>query len=460
MKLPLLSLLLVTTTMSAAEKPLVQLQQQFLDLRFGMFIHFNMATYQEREWGDPKASPQMFNPTGLDTDSWAAAAQSAGMTYGVLTTKHHDGFCIWPTATSSPSVKGSPFHGDVVRQYVDSFRKRGLRVGLYYSILDLRASIRPRFVTPEKLALIKAQLTELLTNYGPIDLLVFDGWDASWSRLTYNDVPYHEIYALIKKLQPDCLVSEHNAAKYPGTGLFYSDVRQYEQRAGQKISLDNPIPSESGTTLQSAWFWKQSFPQEELRPVEQVVNDWLIPFNRAHCNLILNVAPNRQGKLDPNVVNRLADIGKVWKPSGPAPRLGRLPLPITTPNLAEGKQATASSCLEDGGPDLVNDGDFASAWVCDSGQRSCSVELELGRPVRFNTIALVESRQNGSSSRIGSYRVERWDGARWVTTSSGGVPASVQTDRFAPVSTERVRLSIAASADRPAVAEFGIYLEP
>jgi len=460
MKLIPTLLFLLALNVNAADKPLVQLQQEFLNLRFGMFIHFNMATYQEREWGDPKASPRMFNPAELDTDGWAAAAKSAGMTYGVLTTKHHDGFCIWPTATSSPSVKDTPFRGDVVKSYVDSFRKHGLRVGLYYSILDLRADIRPRFVTREKVDLIKAQLTELLTNYGDIDLLVFDGWDAGWSRLTYNDVPYHEIYALIKKLQPHCLVSEHNAAKYPGTGLFYSDVRQYEQRAGQKISLDNPVPSQSGTTLQSAWFWKKGFPRETLRPVDQIVKEWLIPFNQAHCNLILNVAPNRQGKLDPNVVRRLEEIGTAWKHPGLAPRLGPLPLPITTPNLAELKKATASSSYESGGPDLANDGDFSSAWICDSGQRSCSLEVALDGRVRFNTAALVEDRQGGAGSRIKSYRVDCWDGSRWVAASSGGVPAAVQTDRFKTVTAERVRLSIEASGDQPAVAEFGVYLEP
>lgn len=453
-------MLLFAATADAGDGQLRQWQQEFLALRFGMFIHFNMATYEEREWGDPKVSPRIFNPKELDTDGWAQAAKSAGMTYGVLTTKHHDGFCLWPTATSSPSIKNTPFRGDVVKRFADSFRKHGLRVGLYYSILDLRADIRPRFVTREKVDLIKAQLTELLTNYGEIDLLVFDGWDASWSRVSYSDVPYHEIHALVKKLQPRCLISEHNAGKYPGTGLFYSDIRQYEQRAGQKISLDNPIPSQSGTTLQSAWFWKKGFPEEPLKPVDQIVKEWLVPFNEAHCNLILNVAPNPQGKLDANVVRRLEEIGQNWKHPGRAPRLGPLPLPITTPNLAEGKPARASSSYEVGGPDLANDGDFESSWICDAGQTSCWLEVALGRPVRFNTVALVEDKPAGRGSRIRGYRLEWRDGDKWVAAAAGGVPAAVQTDRFTPVTAERVRLSIDTSGDQPAVAEFGIYLEP
>src|ERR1700735_4766357 len=122
--------------------PLLDLQQRFVDLRFGMFVHFNMATFQDREWGDPTSPASQFNPTNLDTDQWAAAAKSANMTWGCLTTKHHDGFCIWPTATRSASVHQTQHKTDVVRAYVDSFRKAGLRVALYYSILSKRDDIR------------------------------------------------------------------------------------------------------------------------------------------------------------------------------------------------------------------------------------------------------------------------------------------------------------------------------
>lgn len=126
-----------------AQRSLQRLQQDFVDLRFGMYIHLNMATFEEREWGDAKASPAIFNPRHLDTDQWARAALSAGMSYGCLTTKHHDGFCLWPTSTSSPSVKQAAYRADIVRAYVDSFRQHGLKVCLYFSILDLRANIRP-----------------------------------------------------------------------------------------------------------------------------------------------------------------------------------------------------------------------------------------------------------------------------------------------------------------------------
>ena len=135
-----------------------RLQQRFLDLRFGMYIHLNMATFEQREWGDPRASSALFNPKSLDTDQWAHAACSAGMAYGCLTAKHHDGFCLWPTATGSACVKDATYKRDIVRAYVDSFRSQGLKTCLYFSMLDLRGDIRSYCVTREKIDRVKAQL--------------------------------------------------------------------------------------------------------------------------------------------------------------------------------------------------------------------------------------------------------------------------------------------------------------
>jgi alpha-L-fucosidase len=146
--------------------PLLDLQQRFVDLRFGMFLHFNMATFQDREWGDPTTPVDLFRPTALDTDQWATAARSANMTWGCLTTRHHDGFCLWPTKTMAASVGRRSHRTDIVRAYVNSFRKAGLRVGLYYSVLSLRDDIRHFNVTRAKVQLIKDQLTELFTRYG------------------------------------------------------------------------------------------------------------------------------------------------------------------------------------------------------------------------------------------------------------------------------------------------------
>jgi alpha-L-fucosidase len=442
--------------------PLLELQQKFLDLRFGMFIHLNMATFEQREWGDPKASPKLFNPARLDTDQWAAAALSANMGYGCLTTKHHDGFCLWPTKTSSPSVSDSSFPHDIVRSYVDSFRKQGLKVCLYFSIFDLRADIRPYQITPQKVELIKAQLTELLTNYGEITMMIFDGWNASWTRVYYDQLPFRTIYDHVKRLQPNCLVADHNAGQFPGAALYYSDIKQYEQHAGQKIPTDSLIPSQSGTTLQSDWFWKQDYPTQELRPARQIVEEWLIPFNQGHCNLILNVAPNREGRFDQNAILRLAEIGKLWKNPGPAPKLSPS-IEITTPNLAFARPSFASSSADTSGPDLANDNNFRTYWEPDEGQTSGWLEIAFERPVIFNTVSIVEPRysaQYGAEGRIENYRVQRWNNGAWTDIVNGSAPATIELHQFARVTSERVRLLVSGSAKPPGIAEFGVYDEP
>jgi alpha-L-fucosidase len=443
-------------------RPLLDLQQRFVDLRFGMFVHFNMATFQDREWGDPTAAPETFHPTALDTDQWAAAARSANMTWGCLTTRHHDGFCLWPTRTHATSVAQTSLRTDVVRAYVNSFRKAGLRVGLYYSILSLRDDIRHFNVTPAKVKLIKDQLTELFTGYGEVDILVTDGWDAPWSRITYEEVPFHEIYEHVKNLQPNSLMCDLNASQYPPGGLYYSDVKAFEQNAGQKVPEGNDVPALSCVTLTDGWFWKQRDANGSLKSVSNVVDEWLAPLNRRHCNLILNAPPTREGRLSTNVVQRLEEIGKAWKHPGPMPKLSEHAV-ITTRNLATGKPIHASSYPETVGPDESNDGDFRSSWYLDEGQTSGWLEVDLGKQESFNIVSLVEpvgKWNDYPKSRIRSYSFQQWNGERWSTLVSGETPAPTAIHRIPPALSQKVRLLLEASEEMPHIAEIGIYNEP
>jgi alpha-L-fucosidase len=441
---------------------LLDLQQRFVDLRFGMFLHFNMATYQDREWGDPTSSPDLFHPTALDTDQWATAARSANMTWGCLTTRHHDGFCIWPTKTAAASVGQTSNSIDVVSAYVNSFRKAGLRVGLYYSILSLRDDIRHFNVTPAKIQLVKDQLTELFSSYGGIDILITDGWDAPWSRITYEEVPFHEIYQHVKSLQPNCLICDLNASQYPSGGLYYSDVKAFEQNAGQMVPADIDLPSLSCVTLTEGWFWKQRDANGLLKPAKTVVDEWLEPLNRRHCNLILNAPPNREGRLAPNVVSRLEAIGNEWKHSGPMAKL-RDHVVITTRNLATGKPIHASSYPDTVGPDQANDGDFQSSWYPDETQTSGWLEVDLKKQVSFNTVSLVEpvGRLDGyPASRIRNYRFEYWNGENWVSLTGAETAMRTTIRRVPRVSAQKVRLLFENTQQMPHIAEVGVYDEP
>lgn len=442
--------------------PLLNLQQRFVDLRFGMFLHFNMATFQDREWGDPTSSPDLFNPTALDTDQWASAAKLANMTWGCLTTRHHDGFCLWPTQTRGASVRQTSHQIDVVRAYVNSFRSAGLRVGLYYSILSLRDDIRHFNITPDKVQLVKDQLAELLTNYGAIDILITDGWNAPWSRITYEEMPFGEIYEHIKAMQPDCLITDLNASQYPTGGLYYSDIKAFEQNAGQVVPQGSDVPALSCVTLTDEWFWKQRNVNGPLKPTATVVEQWLKPLNARHCNLILNAPPTREGRLAPNVVDRLAEIGRAWNRSASVEKITEHVV-ITTPNLAAAKPIHASSYPDGVGPDEANDGSYESAWHPDEGLTSGWLEVDLLRQHSINVVSLVEPVgrwPDYQQSRIKRYRFECLDGNRWITVVQGETPAPTVIYHIPRVTTQRIRLSFESSRDTPHIAEIGAYDEP
>lgn len=458
-----ISLILITALSAlcgmAQQKSLHELQQSFVDLRFGMFIHYNMPTYSIEDWPDPDMPVEAFAPTRLDCRQWAQAAKSAHMTYGCLTTKHHSGFCIWDTKTTDYNSMQSPAHVDVVRQYVDAFRAEGLEVMLYYSILDTHHRIRPGKIQPRRHTdYIKAQLRELLTGYGPVKALIIDGWDAPWSRISYDEISFPEIYAYIKSLQPECLVMDLNAAKYPREALFYTDIKSYEQGAGQKISTtENQLPALACLSIQRTWFWKESMPTDQLKDVRWLVEENVRPYNNAYCNFILNVAPNREGRMDDNALEALRQIGSMWQHEGPTQPIPECEAPIVWRNVAKFRPTEYTWSYDYGLGDFAVDDDFATGWTS---MRTIDVphwevELEGRKPVSLVTI--VEERKGSMQA----YRLEYMQKGKWHVIYEGDAPACrVKQHRFAPVKAERIRLTITRHQGKLALSEFGVYEGP
>lgn len=439
-------------------KSLPDLQQEFINLRFGMFIHFNIPTFMSDDWADPDASPSIFNPRKLDCNQWAKTAKEANMTYGCLTTKHHSGFCIWDTKTTDYNVMNSPLKRDVVKEYVDAFRKEGLGVMLYYSILDTHHKLRPGFISPKHIDMIKAQLTELLTNYGEIKALIIDGWDAPWSRISYDEIPFEDIYYLIKSLQPNCLVMDLNAAKYPTQALFYTDIKSYEQGAGQHISKDsNSLPALSCLPINSAWFWKEDFPKTPVKDPVKLVNDNIIPFNKVYCNFILNAAPNRDGLIDDNAVAAFRRIGKLWKNEGALNNLPKNEAPIISSNIAKFKPANSSWSWDMQLMDFANDDNFKTGWESNPLVSKPWLEIELGNNEQpFNMITITEKNNNND---IQSYKLEYLHNGKWQTIFSGTKSDVIKIHRFDKLWGNKVRISIEESKGSPTIAEFGVYNE-
>jgi len=442
---------------AGGQKSLQELQQEFVNLRFGMFIHFNIPTFMDDDWADPEASPAIFNPQKLDCNQWAKTAKDANMAYGCLTTKHHSGFCIWETQTTDYNVMNSPFRRDVVKEYADAFRKQGLKVMLYYSILDTHHRLRPGHIAPKHIELIKLQLTELLTNYGEITALIIDGWDAPWSRISYDEIPFEDIYRLVKSLQPNCLLMDLNAAKYPSQALFYTDIKSYEQGAGQHISKEhNMLPALSCLPINSHWFWKKDFPTSPVKEPAKMVNENIIPFNKVFCNFILNAAPNRDGLIDDNAVKAFQGIGKLWKNEGSLPPLPDCAAPIISSNIAKFKPTQSSWSWDMHIMDFANDDDFHTGWESNRSVKLPFLEIDLGSEQAFNMLSITEKYNRND---IRAYKLEYLQNNSWKTLLPASKQDIIEVCRFERVWGSKVRITIERFDNPPTIAEFGIYNE-
>jgi alpha-L-fucosidase len=441
-------------------KPLQQLQSDYIDLRFGMFLHFGILTFCGSQPGDPCAGMwaqanldiTKFAPSSsYDPGQWADAAVSAHMKYGVLTTRHHDGFALWPSAAGTFNVGHIPWkngQGDVVRDYVDAFRSRNLLPGLYYSIWDNTEGIgNGTTITPAQLAYVEAQLTELLTNYGPIPILVLDGW--SW-RMGHNQVAYQEIRELVKSLQPSCLLTDHTHLVDP----WEVDIVNFEEPTGAFAPAGNTTAAEQDTKINASggndWFWAPNV--GSLMSVSAIVSQHLALLEPRYTNFILNCPPNRDGLLDAAMVSRLGEVGAAWSPNA-----SRAPLPAQTriiehPYTPVG--ATATSGTAANAIDGVNDTMVHTFWQT-SGALPQSVTLDLGqtRPdvgmlAYVPQYSLTAGGTGVAAGAITSYGIlVSTDGATFTEATSGtwAADGKMKTVVFGPVAARYVRLEARAA---------------
>ncbi len=453
----LAALALLPIGLSGQEKSLHQLQQEFVDLRLGMFVHFGLPTFQEADWTDPDLDAAVFNPTRLDTRQWVETAKSAGATFICVSVKHHAGFCMWDTATTDYGVMHTPLGRDVLKELTTALQEAGMQVMFHFSILDTHHRIRHTLpFTPEKTAFIKAQLRELLTGYGPVNTIMFDGWDAPWGRISYEDVSFPEIYHYVKSLQPNCLVMDLNGSKYPQEALFYSDIRCYEQGAGEKISASsNRLPAMACYPLQRTWFWKESFPTDQLKDVDKIVAENIIPYNEAYCTYILNAAPNREGLIDPNAVAAFRRIGQIWKNTGHLVDVPEAPAPVIHINRAIGRPCDSSWSDDCNLMDLANDDNFHSAWVSSPTVARPWWCVDLAPDTPVGLVAITEA----PDSRLETFSVEVQQDGVWKTVDSQIVdkPGKVHFSRFTPIMADAVRVQFTARDGILSIAEIGVY---
>ncbi len=374
----------------------------FLNNRFGMFIHYNMGTIHAEQWAKPHHDPKSFNPQSLDCKQWARGAKSAKMEYAVFTTKHHDGFCLWDSAVTEYDVASSSYKGDIVRSYVDAFRAEGIKVGLYFSVWDRTQGVEKGAVSPADIEFTKSQLTELLTNYGAIECIVIDGWGSIWGRSpTFEDIPFATLADHVHKLQPNCLVINHSCK----TDRSVTQLVHYEATHGQHCPYDNTIPSQQGPTLQPAWFWEKGYEKLDLRPLDTILSE--LDFCNSRCaNYLLNAAPNRDGLMDDNVMKRLAEVGAAWKKPSPMKRLPK----EEKPNAKV--IATASSSAAGFPVSNILDADLFTVWEPAKGDSEPTVTLDFGRKELFNKV--VCGAGHNFKDTCEAFKIEAMIGGEWV----------------------------------------------
>lgn len=292
----------------------------FMSRRFGMFIHWSPVTLRGTEigWSRGKQVPvneydnlyKEFNPVLFDADKWAKAAKAAGMKYITITSKHHDGFCLWPTKYSDYNIMNSPFKRDVIGELAKACKKNGIKFCIYFTILDwhdndyplhnLGDSVPdPKANMPAFVKKIKNQLTELITNYHPY-MLWFDGnWEKPWT-LEYGQ----EVYSLIKKLDPTIIVNNRlgKGTHKVMTPQTVGDYATPEQEVGG-INMNDPW--ESCITICNQWAWK---PNDKMKTLKESIQT-LAATAGGNGNLLYNVGPMMDGRMEERQIKLLASMG-------------------------------------------------------------------------------------------------------------------------------------------------------
>lgn len=316
--------LLALNGFAGEARPLVQLQEEFLQWKFGLFLHFNIATFNNQEWANGHEDPATFAPDKLDCGQWINAAKAAGMKYAVLTVKHTGGWCLWDSEYTTHDMTAFKNYkqgkGDIVREFVDACRTHGVKAGLYYCMPgnyagkygntlpegkpDLHGL--PPEAEGDYTGFIKKQFTELLTKYGPIDMIWIDQQGNKYTGKDWLQIKDH-----MKSLQPNCIVLANNSHNFKHTDIYGYELPVYKGKMIEElIPAGNTNAAEVCDKLGPGWFWNEKRDETKLMSAEEVVAAVKL-CNERHANYLLDVGPDKTGLLPELSVKRMKEIGRL-----------------------------------------------------------------------------------------------------------------------------------------------------
>jgi alpha-L-fucosidase len=413
-----------------------------------LFTHFGINTFTGRSTGFGNEDPKLFNPTALDCAQWVRVAKECGFKGILLTAKHHDGFCLWPTATTSHSVKSSTWkdgQGDVVREFADACKAGGIKAGIYCSPWD-RSVTNYDSDKPAYAKYYHEQLSELLSNYGPVYEMWFDGNKA-------NVADWPNIIGLVRKLQPNAVIKQGprlepilEDVRWVGNELACAPLANWSVYPPPDKDASSRIwfPVECDTMMIGHWFWDGTQPKD----LASLLNYYYTSVGR-NSILLLNVAPDKRGQFSEDSVKRLHEFHDALQK-------------IFGTDFAAGKTAAASN-VRGHDPafdaDKVLDGDKNTYWATDDGVTNATLEVDLGSEREFNVIRLEEMITLGQ--RVAEYKIEAWDAAAkdWKELNHGSTIGYRKLDRFPNVKSSKVRLTILQARACPTIKSLGVHLD-
>jgi alpha-L-fucosidase len=441
------------------------------EMEYYMFAHFTVNTFTDKEWGYGDEKESVFNPSALDCRQWARVAKEAGMKGIIITAKHHDGFCLWPSEYTRHSVRNSPWKdgkGDVLRELSAACAEYGLKIGIYLSPWDRN---NPVYGTPEYLDYYRSQLRELLSGYGDIFEIWFDGANGGdgyyggtretrkIDNKTYYDWPV--THAIVRKLQPKAVIFSdagpdvrwvgneggmgsltnwcllNRDEMYPG-GDFAAILG-----AGQEDGR-YWVPAEVDVSIRKGWFYH---PSEDslVRSPENLMELYYSSVGR-NSNLLLNVPPDRQGLLHENDVRSLVAFRDLREKE-------------FSNELARGCRVTSSS---DRGKkyraSCVNDGNPGTYWSTPDNVTSASFTVKLGKETEINRLLLQEYIKLGQ--RVQEFRAEALVKGEWQKIVDGTTIGYKIIRKFQTVKTSQIKITIIRSKACPLISNVEIYNAP
>ncbi len=434
------------------------------ELEYYAFVHFNMNTFTDYEWGTGKEDPNLFNPIELNCRQWARICRDAGMKGIIITAKHHDGFCLWPSRYTNHTVASSNWRngkGDVLKDLSEACREFGLKMGIYISPWDRH---EPSYGdSPKYDEHFKNQLREVLTNYGEIFEVWFDGACGEGPNGKRQVYDWEGFIQVVRECQPNAVIfsdggpdvrwvgNENGFAGETNWCLLrrdevYPGYPNYHELTSGHANGTHWVPAECDVSIRPGWYYHQN-QDNQVKSLTELMEIYYKSIGR-NANLLLNLPVDRRGLVHENDVQRLMEFKNA------------IDLNFAV-NLAKGKTATASQFRGNDAkfsPQHSIDEDKNSYWTIDNDVLKASLEINLGESTKFNRVMIQEYIALGQ--RIESFSIEAWDGENWNKISEGTTIGYKRLLRLPSVVARKIRLNILKSRACPIISNFEIFNAP